>query len=152
MILAESKSLDRKKIILTPEYMCIYICLGMDFYRSCRRGKALYPIIPQSVRQDRYIGSGRLHTIRCSSLMRSIVSFELEDDCVLPDLVISDRLFFPQSIQLTHIRITLNEFNDCVCLLSQLGSQLCSFTISIVYVYVYKVDVISQIGSVSTIY
>ncbi|CAF3246221.1 unnamed protein product [Rotaria sp. Silwood2] len=109
----------------------------------------LCSIIPEFVQSyDCFGGMQVLSDLRCSSLMRSIVSFELEDDYILPYLFNSDGVFFPQSIQLTHIRITLREFDLCVYLLSQLGSQLCSLTISIFCVYVHKVD-ISQIVSIS---
>ncbi|CAF4061155.1 unnamed protein product [Rotaria sordida] len=103
----------------------------MKHYRIFRRSKPLLPIIPQFVRLEGYIGSRILYTVRCSPLIRSIVSFELDDECILP--IVSNP----------------DEFDECVSLLSQLGSQLCSLTISIVYVYVENVDIISQIGSIS---
>ncbi|CAM4815995.1 unnamed protein product [Rotaria magnacalcarata] len=62
------------------------------------------------------------------------------------------RLFFPQAIQLTHIQITLNEFCDCASSLDQASSQLCSFTIRIVYVYVGNINTIFQIASISCPY
>jgi hypothetical protein len=122
----------------------------MELYRIFHR-EPLSCIIPQFVRLEGTVGGRILSAVRCSSLMRSIVSFELDDDCILPSIINADGLFFPQSIQLTHIRITLNEFDDCVYLLNQLGSQLCSFTISIVHVHLHKVDM-SQIISVSNIF
>ena len=64
--------------------------------------------------------------------MRSIISFELDDDCILPKLANNDELFFPQSPHLTHIRVTLRFFDECIHLLNQLGSQLHSFTVSLV--------------------
>ncbi|CAF0810250.1 unnamed protein product [Rotaria sordida] len=109
--------------------------IGMELYRTFRRSKPLLPIIPQFARRDGRIGSRILSTVRCSPLMRSIISFELYDDCILP--VVSN----PE------------EFDECVCLLSQLGSQLSSFTISIVYVYAYNSDIIiSRIASISCPY
>ncbi|CAF4270237.1 unnamed protein product [Rotaria sordida] len=56
----------------------------MELYRTFRRSKPLLPIIPQFARQDGRIGSRILSTVRCSPLMRSIISFELDDDCILP--------------------------------------------------------------------
>ncbi|CAF1294371.1 unnamed protein product [Rotaria sordida] len=121
---------------------------GMVVYSVFRR-QPLCSMIPQFVQSyDCFGGMQGLSDLHCSSLMRSIVSFELDDDYILPHLMNSDGLFFPQSIQLTHIRITLREFDLCVYLLSQLGSQLCSFAISILFVSVHKVN-ISQIASIS---
>jgi hypothetical protein len=82
--------------------------------------------------------------------MRSIVSFELDDDWFLREIFNDDGLFLPQSIQLTHIRITLHRFEHCVRLLNQLGSQLYSFAVSIIYVYPSGFD-ISEIKSVNDI-
>jgi len=64
--------------------------------------------------------------------MRSIISLELDKDCILPRLVSDDDLFFPQSPHLTHICVTLRRFDDCIHLLNQLGSQLQSFAVSLV--------------------
>ncbi|CAF5108719.1 unnamed protein product, partial [Rotaria sp. Silwood1] len=79
--------------------------------------------------------------------MRSMVSFELDDDCILPN-IFYDREFFPQSIQLTHIRITLCYFEDCICLLKQLGQQLDSFIVSIVYVDATELRFMFKIPSI----
>jgi hypothetical protein len=80
--------------------------------------------------------------------MRSIVSFELDDICILPDVFNNGELFFPQSIQLTHIRIALTRFDHCVHLVSQLGPQLYSFSVNIVYAHEYDSNLISEIRSV----
>ncbi len=122
----------------------------MELYRIFHC-EPLSCIIPQFVRLEGTVSDRILSSVRCSLLMRSIVSFELDDDCIFPTIIDANGLFFPQSIQLTHIRITLNEFDDCVYLLNQLGSQLCSFTISLVHVYLHKVNM-SQIISVNNIF
>jgi hypothetical protein len=128
----------------------MYILLGMEIYRVFH-SVSLSCVIPQFVRLEGSVGDRIISTVRCSTFMRSIVSLELDMYCILPDVMNPDGLFFPQSIQLSHIQITLNEFDDCVHLLTQLGSQLCSFAVSIVDVYVQKADIISQISSVSNI-
>ncbi|CAF1467634.1 unnamed protein product [Rotaria sordida] len=84
--------------------------------------------------------------------MRSIISFELDEDCVLPRLVSDDDLFFPQSPHLTHIRVTLRYFDDCIHLLNQLGSQLYSFTVSLVYSSIRESNMISRMTSISCPY
>jgi hypothetical protein len=83
--------------------------------------------------------------------MRSIVSFELDDNFVLPNVLNDDGWFFPQSIQLTNIRITLYYAVHCIGLLNKLGSQLCSLAVSVMYVTVPYVGILSQIESVSNI-
>lgn len=69
-----------------------------------------------------------------SSIMNSIVSFELDDTCVLPGMFDDRVSFFPRPNQLTHIRITLLYSDDCICLLKEIGPQLCSFTVNIIYI------------------
>jgi hypothetical protein len=83
--------------------------------------------------------------------MRSIVSFELDDDCILPNIFNDRELFFPQSIQLRHIRITLCYFDHCIYLLKQVGPQLYSFIVSILYADDTRIDAISAIPLVSNI-
>jgi len=128
----------------------MYILLGMEIYRVFHN-VSLSCVIPQFVRLEGSVGDRIISTVRCSTFMRSIVSLELDNDCILPDVMNPDELFFPQSIQLSRIQITLDQFGDCVHLLTQLGSQLRSFAVSIVDVYVQKADTISQISSVSNI-
>jgi len=66
--------------------------------------------------------------------MYSIISFELDPDCVVSISPSDEGLFFSQSPNLNHISITLSQFHDCVHLLNQLGSQLYSFAVSIIHV------------------
>jgi hypothetical protein len=80
--------------------------------------------------------------------MHSIVSFELDDACILPSIFDDRGLYFPQ---LTHIRITLCYFDHCICLLKQIGSQLHSFAVNIVYVDSTSFLRIYQIPTVSNI-
>jgi hypothetical protein len=84
--------------------------------------------------------------------MRSIVSFEFDDACILPNIFADHELFFPQSNQLTHIRITLFYFDHCISLLKQLGSQVYSFTVNILYVDGTKRTLLYKIPSVSNIF
>ena len=84
--------------------------------------------------------------------MDSVVSFELDYDWISPIIFNDHELFFPQSIQLTHIRIRLCYFDDCICLLKQLGQQLYSFIVNIVHVDGTQLSLIYKIPSVSNIY
>jgi hypothetical protein len=124
-----------------------YILLGPNIYSTFRR-TPLFSIIPQFLRVDESFG-GDILSIISSSFMRSIVSFELDHDYILTDVLNDDGLFFPQSLKLTHIRITLCRFEHCVRLLNQLGSQLCSFSVSIIYVYIRDSNVLSEMASVN---
>lgn len=54
----------------------------------------------------------KISTFHRSSLIRSIISFELDDECILSKLFTSDEIFFPQSPRLTYLRTTLWIFND----------------------------------------
>jgi hypothetical protein len=83
--------------------------------------------------------------------MRSIVSFELDDACILPNIFDNRELFFPESNELTDIRITLYDFDHCISLLKQLGSKLYSFVVSILYVDGTRRSLIYKIPSVSNI-
>ncbi|CAF1230576.1 unnamed protein product [Rotaria magnacalcarata] len=121
---------------------------SMEIYRVLH-SESLSCFIPQFVRIEGSGGNRIISTVRCSTFMRSIVSLELENDCILPNIINPDGLFFPQSIRLSRIQITLNRFGDCVRLLTELGTQLCSFAVSIVHVYLQKADIISQISSIS---
>jgi len=84
--------------------------------------------------------------------MHSIVSFELDDACILPSIFDDRGLYFPQSNQLTHIRITLYYFGQCIILLIQIGSQLHSFAVNIVYadntrfLRIYHIPTVSNIS------
>ncbi|CAF3704826.1 unnamed protein product [Rotaria socialis] len=71
------------------------------------------------------------------------------DDCILTNIFNDDDLFFPESIHLTHIRITLFKFEHCICLLNQLGSQLCSFAVNVMFVSASDAGIFSKIKSIS---
>ncbi len=74
---------------------------------SSMHGRCLFSVLPQLSAIDMMDSSLTISAFRCSRFMRSIISFELDEDCILPRLVNDDDLFFPQSSCLTHIRVTL---------------------------------------------
>ncbi|CAF4430877.1 unnamed protein product [Rotaria sp. Silwood2] len=86
--------------------------------------------------------------IRSAPLMSSVNSFEFDHYAPLIVPVNNENLFFAQSSYLTDVSITLKELPDCVRLLNQLGSQLYSFTVSIVDVCVGNIDITSEIESI----
>ncbi|CAF4673560.1 unnamed protein product [Rotaria sp. Silwood2] len=97
--------------------------------------------------EDQLIASLLLF-IHCSPLMLSIKSFEFDPDASLLVPVNNEKLFFAQSSYLSHVSVTLFKLIDCVRLLNQLGSQLHSFNVSIVHIYLDDEDIISEIESV----
>ncbi|CAF2390754.1 unnamed protein product [Rotaria sp. Silwood2] len=121
--------------------------IGLGIY-SMFRNWPLLSIIPQLFRVEGTPRSEILSSFCSSLLMCSIVSFELDDDCILPKIFNVRELFFPHSHQLTHIRITLCYFEHCISLLKQLGSQLYSFSVNIVYVDGTAIRVIYEIPSI----
>ena len=82
--------------------------------------------------------------------MRSVQSFELDDNCMLYGMLSDNELRFHQVTQLTHIRISFGSFYQCIHLLNQLGSQLHSFIVTIATVsadnpYIYwKIESVSK--------
>jgi hypothetical protein len=114
--------------------------------------KPLFSCVPQFFLLPNYSLGARLSTLCRSSLMRSVESFELDDNCILTESFEDNQLRFDQVIRLTHIRISFLNFDQCVYLLKQMGSQLHSFTVTIGYVFEQEPDLITKIRSVSKIY
>ncbi|CAF3802849.1 unnamed protein product [Rotaria sordida] len=108
----------------------------------------LFSTVPQLFYLNDLLAEKLVLFIHCSPFMRSIVSFEYDHDCALSVPSGDKGLFFTQSPHLTHVSITLRQFHDCVCLLNQLGSQLHSFSVSIVHVRLDENNSISQLTSI----
>ena len=115
---------------------------------SPRHDKTLFSVLPQLYFIDQTDPRRKIPAFICSRFMRSVISFELDEDCVLPTLL-KDELYFSQASRLTHIRITLRYFNDCIHLLKQLGKQLHSFGVSFTNINIKKYRIIWQIESVN---
>ena len=84
-----------------------------------------------------------------SSLMCGIQSLELDENCILTERIANGQLQFDQASQLTNLQISFWNFNQCIHLLNQLGSQLHSFTVTIAFVFDQDPDVMYSIKSVS---
>jgi hypothetical protein len=106
-------------------------------------------MVPQSVYIEGKLIDPVLLFIRSSPVMRSINSFEFEHNVALFVPINNEQFFFAQSTYLTHVSVTLRQLPDCVRLLNQLGSQIHSFTVSIIHAYRGDENIISQIESVS---
>ncbi|CAF3020138.1 unnamed protein product [Rotaria socialis] len=78
---------------------------SMKIYRVFH-SESLSCFIPQFVRLEESGGDRIISTVRYSTFMRSIVSLELDNGCILPNVIKPDGLFFPQSIRLSRIQIT----------------------------------------------
>jgi hypothetical protein len=113
--------------------------------------KPLFSIVPQFFRLPSHDLGEELATLFRSSLMRFVQSFELDDNCMLNGTFNDDQLCLPQANRLTHIRISFWNFDQCVHLLIQLGSQLHSFTVTIATLTEHQHRLNSEIRSVSNI-
>ncbi|CAF4137121.1 unnamed protein product [Rotaria sordida] len=126
----------------------LWICLGY-YYDNQLRHYPLFSIVPQFFYPSDSITNVLLSFFHNSLIMHSIVNFEYDDDCALLVPSIDKGSLFPRSPHLTHVRVTLRKFDDCLRLLNQLGSQLCSFAVSIIHVIKKDEDILSQIKSIS---
>ena len=86
--------------------------------------------------------------LRLSPAMDNLVSFELESDWVL-SVPRDNELLFPRSPHLTAVHVTLRHFSDCIQLLRQIGSQLVSLTLHVIYIRDREEDMVYQLASVS---
>ncbi len=111
--------------------------------------RPLFSILPQLYFFENTALEQTISTFWHSRFMDSIISFELDEDYVLPKLKADDELFFSQSPHLTHIRVTLHCFDDCIRLLNRLGSQLHSFAVSLVHTSILESNTVSQMTSVN---
>jgi len=82
--------------------------------------------------------------------MHSIVSIELDDDCVFAVRPSQEGLFFPQSPHLIHLRVALYRFDDCVRLFNQLGRQLHSLSVKMLFVSQSPNDILSEMTAASS--
>jgi hypothetical protein len=90
-------------------------------------------------------------TLCRSSLMHSVQSFELDDNCLLAGMLDENELHFGLATRLTHVRISLWDFSECVRLLNEIGPQLHSLTVTIASVFDYIPNVTREMRSVSKI-
>ncbi len=106
-------------------------------------------LIPQYFIVQHHKYSQNVVNLCRSSLMSSIQSFELDDNCIVSEIFPNDEWRFHQATRLTHIRISFLNFEQCIYLLNQLGSQLHSFIVTVFIVCNYQSPELSKIRSVS---
>ena len=127
-----------------------FFFLDSNLYSKLRR-KPLVSIIPQLCLFHYSVAAQALSALLCSSYVHSIASFELDDKYILHTAFNGETVLLPESINLTHLRITLFHFEHCVHLLNQLGSQLVSFEVNIVYVFVRDQNVATKMRTVNNV-
>ncbi len=116
-----------------------FIYLGFHFNIESHHSP-LFSTVPQSVFIEGELINPVLSVIRRSPLMHSINSFEFDHNAALL-VPVNNEKFLAQSSYLTNVSVTLRILPDCVCWLNQLGSQIHSFTVRIVYIYQGNEDV-----------
>lgn len=84
--------------------------------------------------------------------MRSVESFELDESCILLEVLEEHELRFDQTLRLTDLRVSFHSFNQCVHLLNQLGSQLHSFKVTFELIYEAEPRISPEITSVSEMF
>jgi hypothetical protein len=114
--------------------------------------KPLFTIVPQFFILPNCSLGEKVATLCHSSLMRSVQSFEVDDNFILAQTLRDNQLRFDQVIRLTHLRISLWNFDQCVHLLNQLGSQLHSFTVTLGDVFENEPNISPEIISVNEIF
>jgi hypothetical protein len=113
--------------------------------------KPLFSTMPQFFPLPSYGLGKKIATLYRSSLMHSVQSFEMDENCILLENFYSNGLLFAQTNQLTHIRISFWDFGQCVHLLNEIGSQLHSFTVTITRVFEHQSHLNTEISSVNNI-
>jgi len=113
--------------------------------------KPLHAIVPQQFLVTNCSWGANVATLCRSSFMCSVQSLEFDDHCVLAPNIVDNQLSSDQVTKLTHIRINLYGFYQCINLLNQLGAQLHSFTVAIECISGHEPTLISKIRSVSKI-
>ena len=76
--------------------------------------KPLCTIVPKYFLLPRYSIGEVVGTFCRSSIMASVQSFELDDNCHLVETLTEDKLRFGLATRLTHVRISLWNFNENV--------------------------------------
>lgn len=109
----------------------------------------LFSFVPEFVDLGDKIFSRVSKIISSSLLLRTVVSLDLDDNCVFRIFPIEEGLLFTSHPHLTHIRIALRRFEDCIYLLSQLGKQLHSLFLTMVHVAGTEDQTIPDVTSVS---
>ena len=98
------------------------------------RHMPLFSIVPEFVDIDDELFSRVVKIVNCSPLLRTIVSLDLNENCVFRTFPMEDGLDFSQYIHLTELHIGLHRFDDFVRLLNQIEKQLQSLFVTIGHV------------------
>ena len=131
------------------KYDIVVYILGSFKMTHAGRREPLFALVPEFFLLPKDSFGEQVAKLCRSSLMRSIQSFELDENCIVTERLDDGQLRFDQVYQLIDLRMSLWNFDQCVHLLNQLGSQLHSFTVTIGFVFNHVPGRISRIKSVS---
>lgn len=122
-------------------------------YQMCdpEMRKPLFSIVPQFFRLPGHRFGEQVQKLFRSSLMSSVESLQIDDNCVLNGTFTDNQISFPQAYRLTNISISFWTFDQCIHLLIQLPSQLHSLTVTIATLTEYQERFNSKIRSVGGI-
>ena len=109
----------------------------------------LFSLVPQFMDVPDEFRSRVLRILNCSPMMRSIVSLDLDENCVFDMFPMEEGLDFSKYVHLTELRMGLYRFEDFVRLLDQIGKQLQSLFVTIRYISYLDQSSIPDLESVS---
>jgi hypothetical protein len=129
--------------------MLYFVYIGI-YTEDSERRLHLFSLAPDFFDLKEPVSEWFLSFINCSSFMHSIISIELDDDCVFAVRPSEEGLFFPQSPHLTHVRLALYGFDHCVRLFNQLGGQLHSLSMTLLNVNRSRTQILSEVALASS--
>lgn len=109
----------------------------------------LFSIVPEFVDIGDECFNRVVIILNCSPIMRTIVSLDLDENCVFRTFPMEDGLDFSPYVHLTELRIGLHRFEDFLRLLSQIGKQLQSLSVTLGNVSRTEYSPIPDLQSVS---
>ncbi|CAF1309438.1 unnamed protein product [Adineta ricciae] len=113
------------------------------------RKRPLYTIVLQWFLFPSSLVSEQINELCYSTMMRSIQSFQLDDNCCLSMCFRKGERRFREVPRLTDIRMSLLDLEQCIHLLLELGSQLRSFTVTIGSCFSYEPILTSDLQLIS---
>ncbi|UJR17975.1 hypothetical protein I4U23_004875 [Adineta vaga] len=137
-LLSSMIKIDNKRLKSLVFHKNHLIDLTFDYYPSSHKSiiDSFYTDVMSCIISNAL--HGKYGHILCtfvhSSIIQTIKSFELDEDCTLTDIINENNLLMKNSNNLTDIRISLHQYEHFICLLNQFGSQLHTLIISMMYV------------------
>ena len=82
----------------------------------------LCTVVPQFFAMPVHSISRKITTFLCSSLIQSVQSLEVDDNCIFVEILAKGTEGFSLATRLTHLRIALWHLFHCIDLLNHIGS------------------------------